>query len=191
MQVINENNWHDRSLSYLCRAFNQLQRGQDYDEILPVIHIGFLDFPLFSDHSEFYGTYKLLNIQDYYLYSDKLTLSVVELNRTELATEEDKAYQIDYWAKLFKATTWEELKMMAEQNEAMKEATQTMYELSSDWLVQDQCYAREDYNRRMRTIERDLKIKQELELKVAEQEATIAGKDAEIARLKALLSNNK
>ena len=115
---------------------------------------------------------------------------MVELNRTELATEEDKAYQIDYWAKLFKATTWEELKMMAEQNEAMKEATQTMYELSSDWLVQDQCYAREDYNRRMRTIERDLKIKQELELRVAEQQAALAKEAQRQAALTASSSSS-
>lgn len=36
-----------------------------------------------------------------------------ELNNEEFATEEDKAYGIDYWAKLFKSTTWEELKILA------------------------------------------------------------------------------
>lgn len=33
-----------------------------------------------------------------------------ELNKEEFATKEDKAYGIDYWAKLFKSTTWEEPK---------------------------------------------------------------------------------
>ena len=42
------------------------------------------------------------------LYSDKFTLSVVNLKHIELATEEDKAYRIDYWAALFKAKTWED-----------------------------------------------------------------------------------
>ena len=46
------------------------------------------------------------------VYSDKFILSVVDLTKIELATEEDKQYQIDYWASLFKAKTWEELKMI-------------------------------------------------------------------------------
>ena len=38
--------------------------------------------------------------------SDKLSISVVDLTRIDLATEEDLRYEIDKWAKLFKATTW-------------------------------------------------------------------------------------
>ena len=61
MQVVNQYNWTDRSLSYLCRSFDQLYQGQEYSEALPVIHIGFLDFQLFKDHVEFFGIYKFLN----------------------------------------------------------------------------------------------------------------------------------
>ena len=39
---------------------------------------------------------------------------MVDLTQTELATEEDKANRIDYWARLFKAKTWEDLKMLAQ-----------------------------------------------------------------------------
>ena len=39
------------------------------------------------------------------IYSDKLTLYVLQLNKEEYATDEDKSYGIDYWARLFKATT--------------------------------------------------------------------------------------
>ncbi len=34
---------------------------------------------------------------------------MLNLNRIDLATEEDKSYQIDHWAFLFKSTTWEEM----------------------------------------------------------------------------------
>lgn len=61
---------------------------------------------------------------NYTIYSDKLRLSVLDLTHINLATEEDKQYQIDYWASLFKATTWEELKMLAEKNESIAEATE-------------------------------------------------------------------
>jgi len=38
-----------------------------------------------------------------------------------MATEEDKDYQIDYKARLFKAKTWEEIKMLAENSEYLQE----------------------------------------------------------------------
>ena len=197
MQVVNAHNWTDRSLSYLCRSYDQLYQGHGYTEALPAIHIGFLDFQLFQDHAEFYSIYKMLNVKDHHLFSDKLTLGVVDLTCIELATEEDKAYKIDYWARLFKANTWEELKMIAENNEAMQEASQTLYELLANQAVQDKCRAREEYNRTMRTYERDLKIKQQLEIKVADLEAENAEKDialaesnAKIEHLTALLKQN-
>lgn len=63
MQVINKHNWTDRSLSYLCRSFDQLYRGNDYEEAIPVIHIGFLDFTIFPSYPEFYSTHKLMNVK--------------------------------------------------------------------------------------------------------------------------------
>lgn len=41
------------SQTYLCRSFDNLNRGQDYSEVKPVIHIGFLDFTLFPENPEF------------------------------------------------------------------------------------------------------------------------------------------
>ena len=37
MQVINEHNWPERSLSYLCREFDQLSIGQSYELVKPGI----------------------------------------------------------------------------------------------------------------------------------------------------------
>lgn len=95
MQVINEHNWTDRSLSYLCRSFDHLSSGEQYQLIRPVVQIGLLNFSLFPQHPEFYATYKFLNVKNHTLYSDKLRLSVLDLTRTDLATEEDKLYQLD------------------------------------------------------------------------------------------------
>ena len=71
---------------------------------------------MFPESHEFYASYKLINIKNYRKYSDRLTLNVVNLSRIELATEEDRKYHIHKWAMLFKATTWEEIKMIAEKN---------------------------------------------------------------------------
>lgn len=145
MQVINQHNWPERSLSYLCREFDQLSSGEDYTQTKPIIQIGLLNFTLFPNAPEFYATYQLLNVKTFALYSDKLRLSVLDLTQIELATDEDKQYQIDYWASLFKAKTWEELNMLAKNNEYIEEAVKTVHTLSEEEMIKEQCRAREEY----------------------------------------------
>ena len=145
MQVLNEGNWPERSLSYLCRSFDNLTKGSDFIDVLPVIHVGFLDFTLFKKHPEFFATYQMMNVKNHHIYSDKLRLSVVDLSQIALATDEDKLYGIDYWAALFKATTWEEIKMLASKSEYLQEASNTVYKMTSDREIRERCQAREDY----------------------------------------------
>ena len=142
MQLLNKGNWPERSLSYLCRRFDQLSSGEDYISCKPAHHIGFLDFQLFPEYAEFYATYKLLNIKNHHLYSDKFTLRVVDLSHIELATEEDRAYGIDLWARLFKSKTWEELKMIANDNPALTEVSESLYVLNADEMEREFARAR-------------------------------------------------
>lgn len=74
LQVINEHNWPERSLSYLCRTFDNLNSGESYSVVKPAIQIGLLDFTLFPEHPEFYSTYQFLNIKNHTIYSDKIRL---------------------------------------------------------------------------------------------------------------------
>ena len=205
MQVTNERNWLDRSLGYLCRAFDQLRHGQNYSEAKPVFHIGFLDFTPFRDSPEFYSTYKLLNVKNHRKYSDKFALSVVDLTQIELATEEDKAFQIDYWARLFKATTWEEIRMIAKDNEYLTEASETLYELNADQMIQERCYARRCFmvnqnitNQEMEKLtaekealeEQNAALNMEKEAWTEEKEVLTEEKEALIAKIKALEEQN-
>ena len=162
MQVINEHNWPDRSLNYLCRCFDSLEKGDSYTSAHPVIQIGLLNFTLFPEYPEFYATYKFLNVKNYTLYSDKLCLSVLDLTHIDLATKEDKQYQLDYWAALFKSTTWEDLKMLAQNNEYIRQASETIYQLSQEEAIRQQCEAREDYYRRQKGINDELEEKTNL-----------------------------
>lgn len=77
--------------------------------------------------------------ENYNVYSDKLMLGVIDLNHIELATDEDKQYNIDYWAKLFKAKTWEEIKMLSAENNYMAEAANTIFKLSSEEQIRKRC----------------------------------------------------
>ena len=187
MQMENQLNWQDRSLSYLCRSFDQLYRGQEYTETKPAIHIGFLNFSPFQDSPEFYATYKLLNVKNHHIYSDKFILSVVDLTHIELATVEDKANQIDYWARLFKASSWEEVRMISKNNNYLSEASQALYELNADEITRQKCRAREEYYRTQNTYKKAISdLQAELEEKdntIAEKDNTIAEKDSTIAEL--------
>ena len=57
LQVINYGNWPERSLGYLCRSYDHLNRGEDYRDTKQVIQISFLDFTLFKEKPEFVAEY--------------------------------------------------------------------------------------------------------------------------------------
>ena len=178
MQIVNYGNWKERSLSYLCRSFDNLSKGGNYIDVVPVAHIGFIDFTLFEDAPEFYATYKMENVKNHRIYTDKMWLSVVELNSIDLATEEDRRYHIDQWAKLFKAKTWEELKSMAIANQYMESAVSTIYELSVDESVQEQCRRWAEYEYYQKRKDEQIA---ELEQESADKDVVIANMGAEIA----------
>lgn len=142
MQVNNLHDWQERSLCYLCGDFSQLNKAEPYKNIKPVINIGILDYTLFDEEPEFYATYYFFNKKTHRLYSDKLGIGVLDLTQIDMATKEDKAYGIDKWARIFKAKTWEELRMAVEKNEYMEEAVETMYALNADNTIRQQCEAR-------------------------------------------------
>ena len=178
MQVTNRLNWQNRSVIYLCRSFDSLAHGQDYNQAKSVIHIGFLDYTLFEEHPEFYASYKLLNVKNYQKYSDNIMLNVVDLSRIDLATEEDKKYHIDDWAKLLKATTWEEVKILAAKDENMNEAAKAIFMFNTDEQVRKMCCDREEYYQDMRNYQREISDK---ELSIRSYKRTIAKQDEAIA----------
>lgn len=98
-------------------------------------HIGILDFSPFPDYPDFYATNKMMNIEKHYIYNNNFTLNVLDLTQIHLATKEDKAYKIDYWARLFKAKTWEDLKMLAQKNNVFKETCETVYKLKQEFSL--------------------------------------------------------
>ncbi len=189
MQVINEHNWSERSLSYLCRSFDNLNCGDDYLNVKTAIHISLLDFTLFPDIPEFYSTNMMINVRNHKIFSDRLRLSVLDLTQIKLATEEDKQYHIDYWASLFKATTWEEIKMLAQKDSYIKEASNTIFQLTEEEKIRQQCEAREDFlywqRRKDNYINELEEANAEKDAAIAKHLTTIAERDALIAELQA------
>ena len=185
MQVVNQLNWPERSLSYLCRSFDHLESGQDYNQAKAAIQVGILDFTLFAEEPEFYATYMMSNIKNHRIYSSKLRLSVLDLTHIELATKEDQLYHIDYWASLFKATTWEEIKMLAQKDGMIKEATDTIIQLTQDEQIRQRCEARADYLYWQKIEENYKKKLEETNKQLMEEKAKL------IAEQKIYMEDNK
>ena len=208
MQMYYDKFWKDRSLSYACRSLNNLNKGDSYSRLLPVVQVGFLNYTLFPEHPEFYATYQLANVsqkENFYIYSDKLSISVVNLSRIDLATEQDKASGIELWARVFNATTWEEINMLAQKNEYLQEVVSGVRQLTEEEKIRQQCEAREinTYWERVREADRKQELQEkediinaqagtinELADTISEQAGTISQKEQEIAHLHALLEQN-
>ena len=209
MQVVNHYDWPERSLYYACKNYLNLSKGDFYDRAVPSIQIGFLDYTLFEDHPTFYSTYRLMDTKDHYPYTDKLSIGVVDLTRIDLASEEDRHYNIDKWAKLFKAETWEDIRMLAKQDVFINKAGETYFRITADEHERQLAEGREDVLRRERAQKRRIneltndlaKTSQELlesrqelgeqKQRIAEQDKRIAEQDKRIAELEALLTQKR
>ena len=170
MQVIREAGWNDRSVGYLSRLYDSLKVGTEYETAKEARQIAFCNFTLFKKNPEFYATYKLINEKPpHNVYSEKFILSNVDMTRIDLATEEDKKYHLDNWARFFTAKSWEELKMLAEKNETIEKAVSDVWQVTRDNVLREQMRAREDFILREEYKENLIKNLQE-QLKQANQQ---------------------
>ena len=152
LQVYKQTYWINRSLLYWARTYDNLKSGQDYSMLLPAYHIGILDFTLFENHPKFMAQYQILDVEDGYLYSDKLCIKVLDLTQLEKAKQEPETNKkLLKWASIFKAETLEELEQLASGEEVFENMVVTMKKLSEDEKIRMQCEAREDYERSLLT----------------------------------------
>ena len=156
MQVLDLKDWPERSLSYLARSYDNVAKGDEYINVKPVYHIGFLNYTLFAEYPEFFAKYRMMNLKNHHVYTTKFNLYVVDLTKIELATQEDVDTGLVYWTQVFKAKTWEELRQMAERNQELQEATEALYVYNQDEIVKEQCRARQDYYNHERGIQKRL-----------------------------------
>ena len=175
MQVINYKDWTERSLSYLCRCFDNLGPGHGYLHVKGAVHIGFLDYTLLPDYPEFYATYRMINERTGQLYSSKFRISVVDLTKRNLATKEDISHHRDLWAAFFKATEWGEVMALAKKDENISEAVVTLKKLSDDEIFKMRYQAREDM------LRQELDMQYYYTNQLNAKDAELADKDAELA----------
>ena len=70
---------------------------------------------------------------------------MLNLNQLENATENERVSELYHWACLFRAKTWEDIRMIAEKNNAIREAASHLKLLSEEEKIQQQAESRERY----------------------------------------------
>lgn len=103
---------------------------------------------------------------------------MVDLSKIELATEEDKAYGIDRWARLFKATTWEGLRMISKDDSALQQASNELYTINADEILRQQARARADAE----FWERHTQAKMQKQAEIIQQQEEIIVAQAELIK---------
>ena len=140
--------------------------------------------------------YQIPDVEDGYLYSDKLCIKVLDLTQLETARSQSEAdKKLLKWASIFKAETLEELEQLASGEEVFENMVVTMKQLSEDEKIRMQCEAREDYERCLITeynAGRQDGIEQgiEMEKQNTEKERQRADRlEAEVKRLQGMLES--
>lgn len=177
MQVLNEGNWPQRSLLYLCRQYDQLCCGEGYKNTKTAIHIGILSFDPFKGESSLRDSYRMMNDETQQLYTDKFQLYTLILPHAGQADAEDVRFHTDAWARCFTAKTWEDLKMAAKDDDGIASAVSSVHALWEDDEVRARIQAREDYYRQRRW---ELEQLAEAEKKIAEAEKKSAEAEKEL-----------
>ncbi len=190
LQVYTDKYWIQRSLLYLCRAYDSIDAGDDYSKIKPTTHFCITDQNLFPEYPEFYSEYLLLNTKNHQPYTKNFGIKVLELNHTNLATQEDIDNNLVYWADLFKADTWEKFQELAEGRPDIEEVGNLMLEVNADTkakeLLEGQRRYREMMNSQYSAGYTDAEEKYE-EI-IAKNQAVIADKDATISDMQSIIS---
>jgi predicted transposase/invertase (TIGR01784 family) len=187
LQVYPDKYWISRSIIYLCRAYDNIGSGDNYSLVKPTTLFCITDQELIPNaEAEFYAKYRLTNLKNRHLYTDKFGINMLQLNHTDLATKEDIRNNLVYWADLFKATTWEEFKSLAKNHPDIEEVGNLIFELNYDnqakELLEGQRRYREQMNSQYTAGYTDAEEKYESEL--AKKDATIAELQAELEKYK-------
>ena len=163
IQVLPYAYWEERSLFYLSKHFVEgFERGSSYKMLETTIHINILAFPLFEDGS-WYFIIELRDRKTHRLYSDKMSLHVLQLNQLSRATPEEHESEVYAWAQMISSKDWEVLKRMAERNEYMKAAVDELEKINSEEEMRYHYLMREKQEHDEATIrlyERELGIEQ-------------------------------
>ena len=110
---------------------------------------------------------------------------MLQLQYIDLATKEDIDNKLVYWAELFKASTWDELIALTNDQSDMQEVVNLIYEINTDEQTKEILEGRRRYREQLATQYAAGRIDAEKEYKsiIEEKDAELAEQAAYIARV--------
>ena len=131
MQVAPLEYWDKRMIFYLSKMYTeQIQEGDDYDKIKKCVHVSILDFNHFKDDNKCYREIAFCDLENGEKYTDLLEIHVMELKK--LPEEQTDEPLLIKWMRFLAANRKEDFEKMAEQDQYIGEAYETLKKLSAD-----------------------------------------------------------
>jgi len=189
IQVRNEGDYPERVLFHWAREYSSaLPEGGDYLDLPRAVIISIINFNLFNC-TEFHSEFQPLEVTRHTLLTDKMSLHFFELQKLPTNVSSDNMLLL--WLSLFKADTEEELeKIKAMEVPVMKQAINAYHRItvSPEFKELEKMRSIARHNeaaalRHARNEERKL-ADTEWQSVVADKDAKLADKEAEIARLR-------
>lgn len=103
IQVLRENDFKEWTLYYWAKLYSgQLQKGDEYKELNPVICINVLDFQLFNNFKWAHNRFLLLDERTQNIVlSDKIQIHFFELGKIDFQLAEEIAFRLKTWGYFF------------------------------------------------------------------------------------------
>jgi len=97
MQVLNHEGFEKRILYNIAKNYSaQLNKGEDYNLLNPIIAITITDFIMFDDIKNYISYFKLIEKKEFIKYSDDIELIFIELPKFNKSLKELKTIQEKY-----------------------------------------------------------------------------------------------
>ena len=161
----------DRMVAYNARDYSsQLRKGEKYTKLKSAITVVVVNFNLHKDTDEFYERifYRRNNRK---IFTKAQQFIIIDL--TKLPNELTEPLHL--WGRLFKVETEEELRMLMQESQEMREAGAKLLELSADKEAQEIAEARKDAiwarNHMIECLreETETRVREETEIRVREE----------------------
>ncbi|GHV42081.1 transposase [Synergistales bacterium] len=195
IQVKDEDDYPERSLFYWARDYStSLGSGMEYLELPRTVIVSIVDFYLF-DCTEFHSEFQPLEVTRHTPLTDRMSLHYFELPKLPVTVDADNGLEL--WLALFNAETEEELKQIeALEVPIMEEAIGAYRGITATDEFKEierlRALARHNEASALGHARREATAKANAKWQavVADKEAALANKDAEIARLRAQLGRD-
>jgi predicted transposase/invertase (TIGR01784 family) len=155
MQVRRYESYPKRALYYLSRIYaGQLEAGEDYEKLKPVIGIHFLDYEIFFDNEDFRFRFEMRDVRHPGLrLTDDMSLHIFELPKFERIMKTGQMKDaLGEWLHFFNHAHEEDKTMRtAYKNPAIHRAFDILETLSADETVRHLARVREDALRNERS----------------------------------------